>query len=193
MVQISRLFKRKAAARDGIIRTARLVLRPLEESDVGEIARLAGDWDIASMTARIPYPYTVEDAHQWFDSLEEGEVVCAITADGDDSLLGITGYVPSRDERSAEIGYWLGKPYWGRGYATEAAGALIDYCFWSVGFDGLTCCHFADNAASARVIGKLGFVWTGSCECWCEARRRSADAHHYELLRPKRRRRLWGA
>ena len=192
LVQISRLLKRKPVASGGVITTARLVLRPLDESDVGEIARLAGDLDVASMTARIPYPYTENDARQWLDGLEDGEFVRAITATGSNDLLGITGYVPSRDERSAEIGYWLGKPYWGRGYATEAAGALVDYCFSVVGFEGLTCCHFSDNAGSARVIEKLGFTRKGSCQYWCEARRRKADAVYYELMRPKRSRRLFG-
>jgi len=166
------------------LRTARLVLRPLLETDLAEVTRLAGDWDIASMTARIPYPYTLADARQWLDGLEPGEVVRAITPADGGNLIGITGYLPSDDGKSAEIGYWIGKPYWGHGYATEAAKALVRHCFAEGGYASLTCCHFADNPASARIIEKLGFSHAGSCSCWCEARRMSAVAEQYVLTRP---------
>ena len=182
MTRLSQLLRRKSS--DGrLIRTSRFVLRPLNETDLDEITRLAGDWAIASMTARIPYPYTQNDARQWLDGLDEGEFVRAITIPKEDRLLGITGYVPSADRDSAEIGYWVGKPYWGRGIATEAARAIVEHCFTSAGFKKLTCCHFADNPASARVIEKLGFTSTGQCNCWCEARRVQALAIQHELPR----------
>ncbi len=182
MARLSQLLRRRSVG-DGPIRTARLVLRPLSEADLLDITRLAGDWAVASMTARIPYPYTPDDARQWLDGLEKGEFVRAITMADEDSLLGITGYLPSLDGRSAEIGYWVGKPSWGRGIATEAAYALIAHCFASAEFEKLTCCHFADNPASARVIEKLGFTSTGSCSHWCEARRLEVAAEQYELER----------
>lgn len=188
MARLSRLLGRGSPGRfpdGGFIRSARLVLRPLSEADLIDIARLAGDWAIASMTARIPYPYTPDDARQWLDGLEDGEFVRAITMadEAESRLLGITGYLPSADGSIAEIGYWVGKPYWGRGIATEAAYALVDHCFASTAFEKLTCCHFADNPASARVIEKLGFTPTGACSCWCEARRVEAPAKQYELAR----------
>ncbi|MGD9671048.1 MAG: GNAT family N-acetyltransferase [Hyphomicrobiaceae bacterium] len=182
MARLSQMLRRKSTE-GGLIRTARLVLRPLREDDLFDIARLAGDWAIASMTARIPYPYTPDDARQWLYGLEEGEFVRAMTMADEGQLLGITGYLPSEEGRVAEIGYWVGKPYWGRGIATEAAHALVEHCFARAGFEKLTCCHFADNPGSARVIEKLGFKSTGSCSCWCEARRIEAPAEHYELLR----------
>lgn len=186
MARLSQLLRRRSPGRfpdGGLIRTARLVLRPLSEADLIDIAQLAGDWAIASMTARIPYPYTPHDARQWLDGLEQGEFVRAITMADEGRLLGITGYLPSEDGRLAEIGYWVGKPFWGRGIATEAAHALVDHAFAGAGFAKLTCCHFADNPASARVIEKLGFTSTGSCSCWCEARRVEAPAVQYELAR----------
>lgn len=189
MARLLQLLRRRSPG-DDLIRTARLVLRPLSVDDLTDIARLAGEWEIASMTARIPYPYTPHDARQWLEGLEEGEFVRAISLADEAAgahvprdLLGITGYLPSSDGASAEIGYWIGKPYWGRGYATEAAHALIGYAFSRGGFEALTCCHFADNHASARVIEKLGFTSTGTCSCWCEARRVEAPAEHYELAR----------
>jgi len=163
------------------IKTRRLVLRPLEESDVPAIALLAGDWDVACMTARIPYPYSEDDARAWMGTLAEGEFVRAVTLDG--SLIGAVGYVPNED-RSAEIGYWIGKPWWGRGFASEAARALVRYCFTTAGFQRLTCCHFDDNAASARVIHKLGFKSSGTSTAWCDARKAEFPAQNYVLERP---------
>ena len=183
MTRLSQLLRRWSAGGDDIIRTPRLVLRPLVAAELPEVARLASDWDVAAMTARIPYPYTLNDAQQWFEGLEEGETVQTVTSIHDGRLLGLTGYHPTADRRSAEIGYWIGKSYWGNGYATEAAKALVAFCFDRAGFKELTCCHFADNPASARVIAKLGFTQTGSCDCWSEARRMEAPAHQYELAR----------
>jgi RimJ/RimL family protein N-acetyltransferase len=161
------------------IRTSRLVLRQLTTADAGRIAELGGDWDVASMTSRMPYPYTVHAAHQWIDDLEDGEQVFGITHCGE--LTGVTGYMLAPDHSSAEIGYWIGKPYWGRGFATEAAQAIIDYCFKASRVQRITCGHFTDNPGSKRVIEKLGFIYAGSAPCWCEARRLEADAVRYYL------------
>jgi RimJ/RimL family protein N-acetyltransferase len=88
------------------------------------------------------------------------------------------------DDGSAEIGYWIGKPWWGRGFATEAAQALVRHCFATVGIERLTCCHFVDNPASARVIRKLGFRLVGPCTAWCEARGADVETLLYERRRP---------
>ena len=99
------------------IKTARLRLRPLTPSDAGDIATLAGDWDVARMTGRIRHPYSLVDADQWISKLSDDEFVRGVELDG--KLIGAVGYVPNEDG-SAEIGYWIGKPYWGHGFATEA-------------------------------------------------------------------------
>ena len=74
MSRLSQLLKRRSVGGHEPIRTTRLVLRQLTTDDLPDVATLAGDWGIASMTARIPYPYTLADARQWLDGLEEGEV-----------------------------------------------------------------------------------------------------------------------
>lgn len=165
------------------IMTRRLVLRALEESDVPELARLAGDWDVARMTARIPFPYSEAMAREWMASLAPGEFVRAVMFKG--TLVGAVGYVPG-DDGSAEIGYWIGRPWWGRGFATEAAHALVRYCFAKGGFKRLTCCHFEDNPASERVIRKLGFRLTGVVTTWSDARQGEYPARTYERARPLR-------
>lgn len=168
---------------DTALTTPRLLLRPLRLSDAGAVARLAGDWDVARMTGRIPHPYSIVDADGWIAGIAAGELVRAIELDGD--LVGAVGYVGA-DDGSAEIGYWVGKPYWGRGIATEAAAALVEHCFRVEKRPRLTCCHFSDNAASARVIAKLGFKARGQTLRWCEARRAELPSCTYEKKRPRR-------
>lgn len=170
------------------IKTRRLVLRPLHDDDAPQMARLAGDWDVARMTARIPFPYTEALAREWIETLAPEEFVRAVTHRG--TLIGAVGYVASSEE-SAEIGYWIGRPWWGRGFATEAAQALVRYCFSTAGFKRLSCCHFEDNPASERVILKLGFRPLGSCTAWSEARRAEFPTRCYELNKPTVRALFW--
>jgi [ribosomal protein S5]-alanine N-acetyltransferase len=143
-----------------IIWTPRLLLRAPELSDAREISLLAGDYEVASMTGTIPHPYSERMAADWLASVLDGEegVVFVIVRSG--TLIGCTGYRAfARDH--AELGYWIGKPYWGMGYATEAVQALVRYAFATDGFAYLTVGHFSDNPASARVIAKAGFVRHG--------------------------------
>lgn len=165
------------------IKTPRLRLRALVDGDAERIAALAGDWDVARMTARIPYPYTVGEAHQWISGLADGEVVRGIDHDGE--LIGVTGYLPDANG-SAEVGYWIGKPWWGRGFATEAAEAMIRLCFSAAKPERVTCSHFIDNDASRRVIEKLGFRLVGPARAYCDARKHDVPTLRYERLRPRR-------
>lgn len=164
------------------IKTTRLRLRQLTTADVQRIAELGGDWDVASMTSRMPYPYTEAAARQWIDQLGDGEKVFGIEHGGE--LIGVTGYHCDPKDNSAEVGYWIGKPYWGRGFATEAASAVIAHVFKNKLAKTITCGHFDDNPASARVIEKLGFEKTGSEPWWCEARRIEHPAIRYRLEKP---------
>jgi len=161
------------------MRTQRLLLRALDHRDARQIALLAGDWDIARMTGRIPHPSSDVLAQQWGRDLAEGECVQGIVHHG--VLVGLCGYMLEDD--AAEIGYWIGKPWWGRGFATEAASALIEHCFHEIGFERVTCGHFVDNPASGRVIAKLGFRYTGVDLVWSEARQTKVETLKYERLR----------
>jgi [ribosomal protein S5]-alanine N-acetyltransferase len=151
------------------IRTARLVLRPLVMSDAYRIAMLAGDFDVASMTGTIPHPYSERMAAEWIKGALAGKegVVFAIERFG--ALIGCAGY-RAKDGTFAELGYWIGKPFWGNGYATEAAQALIEHAFAQNGFAFVVAGHFRDNPASARVIAKLGFVQQDEVARECAAR-----------------------
>jgi ribosomal-protein-alanine N-acetyltransferase len=163
------------------MKTPRLNLRSLSPNDAARIALLGGDWDVARMTGRIPYPYSEQAALHWVTDLAEGEVVFGIEQGG--YLIGICGFSPLGDG-SAELGYWIGKPYWGQGFATEAAQALMTYGFTKAGVKRFTCCHFTDNPGSARVAAKLGFRALGPSTGWSEARQQDLPALTYERRRP---------
>jgi RimJ/RimL family protein N-acetyltransferase len=164
------------------IRTPRLVLRAPVISDAARISLLAGDYDVASMTGTIPHPYNEQMAAEWIGSVAAGEegVVFAVERSG--VLIGCTCY-RAFNEDHAELGYWIGKPYWGMGYATEAVRALILYAFETEGFDYLRVGHFTDNPASARIIAKFGFAPEGQEMRDCAARGARAHCLTYRLER----------
>ena len=142
-----------------VLATERLVLRAPRRSDVKAIAALANDRRIAANTARIPHPYGVDDAEQFIAAVNkrEGEACFVITLDG--APIGVCS-VDLRED-GPEVGYWLGVPYWGRGFATEAARALIDHAFGDLEHDTLISGARVNNPASRRVLEKCGFQWTG--------------------------------
>jgi RimJ/RimL family protein N-acetyltransferase len=161
------------------IETERLTLRPFRSSDAGEFARLAGDWAVASMTSDIPYPFTRRQAFGWLTPVR-GEVRFAIERDG--RLLGGVGFY-RRPSGTAELGFWLGRPWWGQGYATEAARAVLRQGLKNPRLPGYSSAHFVDNHASARVLHKLGFEPEGRAHIECSARGCQVEAVTYGLDR----------
>ncbi len=158
------------------------MLRAPVLADAGRISLLAGDYDVARMTGTIPHPYSEQQAAEWIEGVAAGEEGVAFTIIRSDVLIGCTGY-RAFGEDHAELGYWIGKPYWGQGYASEAVRALILHAFERDGFAYLTVGHFADNPASARVIAKFGFVPQGNQVRDCAARGVKAACLTYRLDR----------
>lgn len=142
-----------------VLATERLTLRAPRHGDVRAIAALANDRRIAVSTARIPHPYGVDDAEQFIQAVNrrDGEATFVVTLD--DILIGACGVDPRTD--GPEIGYWVGVPFWGRGLATEAVRAVIDYAFSELGHDALAAGARVSNPASRRVLEKCAFQWTG--------------------------------
>ncbi len=144
-----------------VLATERLILRAPRREDAKAIATLINDRRIAENTARVPHPYQLSDAKEFIASVNKvaGDATFAITTrDGD--LLGCCG-IESLRSSGPEIGYWLGVPFWGNGYVTEAARAVIDYAFVELGHDVLLGSARVSNPASRRVLEKCGYVWTG--------------------------------
>ena len=164
------------------MRTKRLILRELNHADARRIALQAGDIDVARMTARLPHPYSEFDAEEWIRGIEDNEFVRGI--EFENYLIGLIGYTIDAKDRSAELGYWIGKPWWGQGFVTEAAEAVLRHAFKVARVPRITCCHFIDNTASARVIEKLGFRCIGVNKAYCLARKAEVDTIIYERKRP---------
>lgn len=148
------------------IRTDRLILRAPAAADVPAITRLAGDYAIASMTTRMPHPYAEADARQFVALVarQDGarERTFVIERDGEGPIGAIGFHRPP--EGPLELGYWLGRPHWGRGYATEAVAGALRWASADWGRKAISSGHFADNAPSANVLIKSGFLYTGEVQ-----------------------------
>jgi ribosomal-protein-alanine N-acetyltransferase len=163
------------------LETERLLLRPFRNADAGEFARLAGDWAVASMTSDIPYPFSPAQAVGWLRPVR-GEVRFGIELAG--RLIGGVGFY-RRPSGVAELGFWLGRPWWGHGYATEAGRAVVRHGFANPRLPSFSSAHFADNQASARVLAKLGFEPVGRGLIACAARRNEVEVVTYWLGRQR--------
>ena len=161
--------------------TERLVLRAPQPDDARAIARLANDKRIAINTARIPHPYGLDDAERFIAAAngQDGAAAFLITREGE--LIGGCG-LNQRDD-GPEIGYWLGVPYWGCGYATEAVHALIDHAFADLQHEALKAGARVSNPASRRVLEKCGFQWTGVRLTRVRAINSAAPADRFRLDR----------
>ena len=147
-----------------VLATPRLLLRPFALADAPEVQRIAGDYEIASRTLDIPYPYPDGAAEAWIATLAPGsvpgiQVVYAITRRNRPGLVGAVGLTGiDRSHGRAGLGFWVAKSCWGRGYATEAARAVIEYGFSTLGLHRIYATHFSRNPASGRVMEKCGMV-----------------------------------
>lgn len=146
--------------------TERLLLRPFIVADAPDVQRLAGARAIADTTLLIPHPYPDGAAEAWIGTHARGHAegklaVFAITSRAEGTLLGAMGLVIASAHASAELGYWIGEPYWGRGYATEAGHAVLDFGFTTLGLHRIHAHHMLRNPQSGRVMVKLGMRFEG--------------------------------
>ena len=143
-----------------VLETKRLCLRAPRLGDAKTVATLANDRRIAENTARIPHPYKLSDAEGFISGANKagGEAVFLITL-RDETIVGACGVV--LQDETPELGFWLGVPHWGNGYATEALHAVIDYAFTDLEHEALQAGARVTNPASRRVLEKCGFQWTG--------------------------------
>jgi RimJ/RimL family protein N-acetyltransferase len=166
-----------------VLATARLTLRAPRREDAKAIAELINDRRIAENTARIPHPYGLADAHAFLNHIERNpDEPTFLIALADGTIIGCCG-IESSIGPDPEFGYWIGVPYWGRGYATEAARALIDHAFGELGCEQLRGRARVSNPASRRVLEKCGFQWTGVSLIRIRALRSSAPVDCFRLDR----------
>jgi RimJ/RimL family protein N-acetyltransferase len=167
-----------------LLETGRLLLRPPRAADISDLVPLLNDFDVSKNLSPVPHPYTEDDACAFIVKtdygLKEGtDYVFAILLKPG-LFMGVCGLHPSG---GWQFGYWLGKPYWGKGYATEAAGRVAAFAFDDLKAETLRAGWYHDNPASGHVLEKLGFRLTGEAERSCLARGCRVNCHLVELDR----------
>lgn len=170
------------------INTDRLILRPFTKADAPEVQRLAGDKKVAETTLNIPHPYEDGMAEEWIathkQSFNEGRAVSlAITDKADGRLLGAISLQIVARHRRAEMGYWIGVPYWNKGYCTEAVKAMIEYGFEKLGLNRIYAHYIVRNEASGRVMEKAGMKYEGHLRQHVDNKGTFEDLKLYGILK----------
>lgn len=166
--------------------TARLILRPPLPGDAAAFAGVANNMDIASQMSGLPHPFTEKDAESWIAATQANtdsrKISFVIALRGDGTVAGATGIRPD-DDGDAEINYFLGDAFWGRGLATEAAQGIIDHAFTTQDIERIVGRCRTSNRGSRRVLEKCGFQYAGSGMCNCTALNSSFASDDFILER----------
>lgn len=144
-----------------VLVTERLVLRPPHEDDIPDLVEFANNRRIADMLARMPHPYGEAEARAFIEMTANRSDGCAYALMLAESGAFVGGAGLDTTPRGLELGYWVGEPHWGNGYATEAAHALIDLAFRATEVEHLNVSCRVVNDASRRVIHRCGFQYVG--------------------------------
>jgi RimJ/RimL family protein N-acetyltransferase len=165
-----------------VLETERLLLRRPMLADVKAIARLANDRRIAENTRRLPHPYSQDHAVEFVRAINSRQRETVFLVESNDSPIGMVG-VDWSEPAAPELGYWFSVEYWGRGFATEAARAVIDFTFGEFDLDQLISGARVANPTSRNVLEKCGFQWTGVELHRFEALRSSTPVDRFRLSR----------
>ncbi|MGZ5874232.1 MAG: GNAT family N-acetyltransferase [Bradyrhizobium sp.] len=143
-----------------ILETERLLLRRPTLADVKAIANLANDRRIAENTRRLPHPYSQDHAVEFVRGIAGGKPETVFLIENNHAPIGMVG-IDWREPETPELGYWLGVEYWGQGFGTEAARAVIDFTFEEFDAEKLISGARVTNPASRNILEKCGFQWNG--------------------------------
>jgi len=149
-----------------VLETQRLTLRPFTLADAPAVQKQAGAREVASTTLNVPHPYEDGMAEAWISSHAPGfeagdQATYAIVTRDDDQLVGAIGLMINRAHARGELGYWIGVPFWNRGYATEAARAVLRFGFEELELNRISAIHLVRNPPSGRVMEKSGMRHEG--------------------------------
>ena len=144
------------------IKTKRLVLKkPTKKINKKSIVSKIGDWEVAKWLSDVPYPYTEQKAEEWLNNINYDDLLFSIFRNN--SLIGGVG-LSLEEDNDLDLGFWIGRDQWGKGYATEAAMGLIQYAKKEFNFKQIKACYIKGNTGSSNVLRKLGFEEIGKCE-----------------------------
>ena len=171
-----------------MIDTPRLILRPFTLADAPTVQRLAGAFEVADTTLNIPHPYPDGAAERWIathaENFKAGDAATfAIVLRATSELCGAIGLHVDHRHQHAEMGYWLGVPYWNHGYTTEAAAAMLTYGFTMQQLHRILARHVTRNPASGRVMQKIGMTFEGIQREHFRKGDRFEDLANYGILR----------
>lgn len=146
------------------LETERLILRPFTLEDAAEVQRLAGDWEVARITLNVPHPSQNGMAESWIARQAENQNTCnfAIVLRASSQLCGCVGLRFDDANATAEMGYWIGVPFWNKGFCTEAASAVVDHGFSTRDLHKVQARHLGCNIASGCVMQKIGMTREGT-------------------------------
>ncbi|MDD2795573.1 8-oxo-dGTP diphosphatase MutT [Acidocella sp.] len=149
-----------------LLRTSRLTLRPLAAEDVAVFHRLINDWEICRRLPDAPFPYPADLAAAWIaaaaaDRLAGRAEQFALVDEATGEMIGCAGLRMGKGHKAADLGYWLGRAFWGQGYGLEAARRLVEWAFAAFAIMRLTATVAADNDASAALLQRVGFLPSG--------------------------------
>lgn len=147
-----------------MLETERLILRPFTLTDAPRVQALAGAPEIASTTLTVPHPYEDGMTEAWIETHAtafeaRSQAIFGIVLRETSELVGAMGLRIHEEHANAELGYWIGVPYWNRGYASEAARSVIRFGFENLGLHRVYATHFVRNPASGRVMQKAGMQY----------------------------------
>ncbi|MDP7322241.1 MAG: GNAT family N-acetyltransferase [Bacteriovoracaceae bacterium] len=152
-----------------IIKTSRLILKPFQIDDSKSVHLLADDIKIASTTGTIPHPYKLSDAESWINThvdnwQKKNSLTLSVCLNEKNKIIGAIELILKLQHKRAELAYWIGFPFWNRGYCTEASKAIVSYGFNQLDLRKITAHHMLSNPASGKVMEKLGMKREGVFE-----------------------------
>jgi RimJ/RimL family protein N-acetyltransferase len=174
-----------------VIETTRLRMRPLSDDDLIDLVTLAGDWEVARWLATMPHPYSQVDGREWIARVQNDHATgrprrFAIALKETDRLIGGVGLDGSTGDDAGEpaLGYWVGQPYWGKGYAREAVAAVIGYGLRTLGMATIRAYTDPRNLASQNVLLRCGLEQVGEIELIRPTRNGARCAPLFRISQP---------
>ncbi|WP_342503909.1 GNAT family N-acetyltransferase [Lysinibacillus sp. FSL L8-0126] len=176
-------------AAEKTMETERLLLRPFTEADAPEVSVLCNNYAIYKSTLNVPYPYTIDCALSWIathqQNFEENRLYeWAITDKHSGQLYGVIGLSNQQPHQRGEIAYWIGEPYWGNGYGTEATQAIIAFAFQEKKYHRVYAQYFQSNPASGKIMEKCGMHYEGTLKQHVYKNGAFEDIVYYGLINP---------